>query len=1072
MKKIFLFTIYSYLFCLANLHAQMMVEKSKVYQDAVNWYSFDTDGTDSISDNNLKLHHVTVVSDAQRGKIAVINHVDTGYMEFTKPAISSEQFSITTWFYFESTYDDWWQTIFEFANDVNLNNFYFCPNFGSLGTVTEDKVNSKWESVGTNTFQTPLDKWVHLALTFDNGKVSIYADGVLAGTGTFTNTIAGLALNRFFIGANPFRLYRALDAKYDDFAVFNKVLNDQQVYAIAHDTLPTAPKVNPYVFETEDYIFDNWEKGTDGDVTYGYYSLTSGTFADENSALLYGTIKGGGQIALWARVKTDVTVKKPFWIKIDKEPWRESDSITPALNWTWVLLQRISSINSPGHLLRLAPAASNVKVDKFLATYNWDYDPNIDYSKTDNLLPSTPENFTIKGTNAYTSQLKWNSVPATDSIIGYDILDGDRVVAVITDTFVSPLFQASTEYNFSVRSKDQAGNLSARTGMVNITTKDIIFTADFNVKKQTIHHFGASDAWSVETIGLWPDAKRDSLVKVLFSSKFDSNGNPEGAALSNWRFRIGDGSRDQTPQGLSPGNWHKTTHCFLNADGSYNWDKQPGSVWFLKKAKEYGVPHYTGWTDSPPYFYTKSGYVFRITGVTSGYNLKSDKYDAYSEFLANVANHFESEGIHFDVISPVNEPQWSWDYKVGEGGQPGSSCSNMEMATLVKSIDKVFTANSVKSKILISEAGDINYLSGRNGEPAGDQITNFWNSSSTNYIGNLPSLSNYVSGHGYWTENTVVNTVTSRQNLLSKLQSTDPKLEYWQTEYSLLSDGYAKEKANMTPIDYSLFIARVMHYELTVANCTGWDWWSTFSRPWGEDHKYRFALINWYPNVDNVSCNDGTFELNKNLWTIGNFSHFVRPGYQRVGTTRNDFLTPEQSSDKQLISAYLSPNTDTAVFVVINYAEFDQQITLNYTNLSQGDSIEVFKPYVTSAFDNLKSYPEVDAKSMVTVKARSITTFVGAIKKKSVGINRANNRNNSACINVYPNPASKIINVEVKEGIGQKVDIFNVTGEKVATYDLTSNKTSIDISKFRPGCYYISVKNNNIVENKKLIISR
>lgn len=1075
MKNFFVYFVISCFVLIVHVNGQS-IDKALIYQDAESWYSFDTDGTDSIGINFLTSHHAKFEFDSVRGNVAVINHIDTGFFEFSQNPVIGEQFTIATWFYYGGTYKDQWQTIFEFVNDANLNNFYFSPDFGTIGVVSEDKTQSKWESVSAATYQTPVNQWVHLAMTFDGGKVVIYANGVAVGSGTITNTMTGLALNRFFIGADPLRLWRAMDAKFDDFAVWDKVLSQRQVYAIGHDTLAGPPTDPPYVFEAEDYVSGNWKKGTEGDTTYGYYSAIPDAAANADNSLLYGVITGQDQVFVWARVKTDVKIETPFWIQIDNDAWKTCDSILPSLSWKWVLLKGLTPLNGSRHILKIAPAISNLKVDKFLATYNWVYDPNKSYIKTDSIAPSISTNLSSSGTNEYTTLLKWNSSPVKDSIAGYDIMDGDKVIMSTIDTFASPALRSSAQYNFSVRAKDRAGNLSDETSVITFTTKDIVFTANFSFTNQKIHHFGASDAWSVETIGLWPSEKRDSLAKLLFSKKFDSNGNPEGAGLSNWRFRIGDGSRDQSPLGLSSSNWFKTTHCFLNPDGTYNWNKQAGSRWFLQKAKEYGVQHFTGWTDSPPYFLTKSGYVYRITNITSGYNLSSGNYTAYAEFLANVANHFEGEGIHFDVISPVNEPQWSWDYAAGQGGQPGSYCSNTELSNLVKSIDTVFKAENVKSKILISEAGDISYLYNNNSGSTDNQIYNFWDPSSSLFIGNLFSMSNFVSGHGYFSESTVQNAITSRQSLSSKLLLTNSNLEYWQTEYSLLSGGYL-EKPNMTPIDYSLFIARVIHYDLTVGNCTGWDWWTAFSRPWGEDHKYRFALINWYPNVDDTTCNDGTYGVTKNLWVLGNYSHFVQPDYRRISVLRSDLLSPAQSSNKQLISAYLSPESDTVVFVVVNYADFDQQIKLNFEKLPYSDSIVNFKTYVTSVSDNLKAYPEIDMINdslTVTVKARSVSTLVGSIKKSVVSdipITKIID-NNAVEVNVFPNPAKNITNVEVLNGSGKSVTLTDLSGKQIAVYNLLNGKVNIDTKDLKPGYYIVSVQLDRGIKNKKLVVIR
>jgi O-glycosyl hydrolase len=1073
MKKQFLYLAITYLAMVGYVNGQS-IDKSLIYKGASSWYSFDSDGADSIGSNVLKPYHVKFESDPVRGNVAVLNHVDTSFFEFTHNPISGEQFTVATWFYYGSTYKEQWQTIFEFVNDVNLNNFYFSPNIGTIGVVSENKTKSKWESVSAATYQTPVDQWLHLAMSFDGGNVIIYANGNVVGSGSTTNTMADLGLTRFFIGADKLRLWRAMDAKFDDFAVWNKVLTQTQIYAIANDTLAEPPKDAPYVFETEDYATNNWNKGTEGDTTYSYYSGTPDTLATADDALLYGVIKGQDQLFVWGRVKTDVKIKIPSWIKIDNDPWKTCDSILPTTHWKWVLLQSLTPSSGSRHILRIAPAISNLKIDKFLVTYNWSYDPNKDFIKKDFITPSMPVSLSISGTTEYTTLLKWHSVPVNDSIAAYDVMNGDNVLASTTDTFASPALQTSTQYIFSIRAKDKAGNVSAKSSTINITTKDLVFTANFSFTNQKIHHFGASDAWSVETLGLWPSAKRDSLAKVLFSEKFDSNGNPEGAGLSNWRFRIGDGSREQSPLGLNPGNWFKTTQCFLNPNGTYNWNKQAGSQWFLKKAKEYGVQHFTAWTDSPPYFMTKSGYVHRITNETSGYNLTPGNYSTYATFLANVANHFEGEGIHFDVISPVNEPQWSWDYAVGQGGQPGTYCSNTELSNLVKSIDTVFKAQSVKSKILITEAGDLSYLYTTKSSSTDNQIYNFWSPSSSLYIGNLVSLSNYVAGHGYDTETTVQNTITSRQNLNSKLILTNPNLQYWQTEYSLLSSGYL-EKPNMTPMDYSLFIARIIHYDLTLGNCTGWDWWTTFSRPWSEDHKYRFALINWYPNINDTTCNDGTFEVTKNLWVLSNFSHFIRQGYQRISVLRSDVLTPLQSSDKQLISAYVNPTSDTVVFVVINYADFSQQIKLNLKNLPYKDSIVNFKTYVTSVSDNLKAYPDIDMTNdalSATVKARSVSTFVGSIKKSVLTNIPSTKIINAVKVNISPNPASGIATVEVLNGKGQSVILSDLSGKQIAEYNLLNGKINIDTKGLKPGYYIVSIHLNSGIINKKLMVIR
>src|SRR6478609_3415782 len=53
---------------------------------------------------------------------------------------------------------------------------------------------------------------------------------------------------------------------------------------------------------------------------------------------------------------------------------------------------------------------------------------------------------------------------------------------------------------------------------------------------QTIDHFGASDAWSCQFVGNWPEKKKNSIADYLFSLDTLNDGGPKGIGLSMWRF--------------------------------------------------------------------------------------------------------------------------------------------------------------------------------------------------------------------------------------------------------------------------------------------------------------------------------------------------------------------------------------------------------------------------------------------------------------------------------------------------------------------------------------------------------
>jgi len=72
-------------------------------------------------------------------------------------------------------------------------------------------------------------------------------------------------------------------------------------------------------------------------------------------------------------------------------------------------------------------------------------------------------------------------------------------------------------------------------------------------------------------------------------------------------------------------------------------------------------------------------------------------------------------------------------------------------------------------------------------------------------------------------------------------------------------------------------------------------------------------------------------------------------------------------------------------------------------------------------------------------------------------------------ISVYPNPTNGLFNVN---GINDcKIEIMDISGREVYNSYTTSNNTSIDISDFDKGVYFVKiVKENEVVYNQKIIV--
>lgn len=500
--------------------------------------------------------------------------------------------------------------------------------------------------------------------------------------------------------------------------------------------------------------------------------------------------------------------------------------------------------------------------------------------------------------------------------------------------------------------------------------KDTVITVhiDLNKRAQTIDNIGSSGCWFSEGIGkYWPDQKREKIAELLFSRKFDSKGQPEGIGLSAWRFNIGAGTLEQ---GDSSGikDFRKRSDCFLNPDGTYDWNKQAGYRFFLQKAKDYGVETLIAFSNSPPVQFTKNGLGFK-TEKDYVSNLREDSYGDYAGFLAAVIKHFDQQGLHFDYVSPVNEPQWDWSRKYKEADQEGSPWRNEEIYKVTKALNSALDVSQLNSKILVTEAGMLNYLYGGSGA-ASRQIQNFFDPKSAMYMGNFKHVPKIIAGHSYFTESNDSVLLNTRSKLADTVRSFG--LKYWQSEYSMLADGFREgSKDRRSNMDCALFLSKVIHTDLTVGNATAWQFWNAYE-PGSAAFNTRYYLIALQPEA---GFKDGAFSVTKNLWALGHYSRFIRPGMTRVMIEKTSGNISADTEKNLMVSSYLDQHNNL-VLVGTNYGTTAIEIKLDIKNAKK--KYTSASRYLTTSADEVNMKPEVLKKyaGLILLPARSISTII------------------------------------------------------------------------------------------------
>jgi len=499
--------------------------------------------------------------------------------------------------------------------------------------------------------------------------------------------------------------------------------------------------------------------------------------------------------------------------------------------------------------------------------------------------------------------------------------------------------------------------------------QSVTFTIDPAHKAQTIDNIGASAAWFSEGIGkYWAADKKERMAELLFSKAFDKAGNPLGIGLSTFRFNIGGGTAEQgDSSGISSAV--KRVECFLSLDGTYNWNKQQGYLWFVKKAAAYGVENLIAFSNTPPVQFTKNGLGFK-TEKNYEANLREDKYGDYANFLATVLQHFDKEGLHFKYISPVNEPQWDWSNKFGQMNQEGSPWHNKDIYKITASLDSALSAKKLSTKILVTEAGILTALYEGNNH-ASKQIQSFYSPQSPYYIGKFKQLQAAIAGHSYFTDFGDTGIVTVRSRL--KDSAAKYKVPFWQSEYCMLGDGYKEgAKGKIPAIDCALFLSKVIYHDLAVGNASAWHLWNAWE-PGNADFDTRYYLLALKNNAANT---EGDFTITKNLWALGHYSRFIRPGMSRIVTGRSDGLNDIQTAKDIMLSAFT--NEKDIVVVAINYTNSAKPISLEIPGVNK---LKGLKHFVTTANpdDNMKALPLSSIKA-ITLQPRSINTFVLTVK--------------------------------------------------------------------------------------------
>ena len=388
----------------------------------------------------------------------------------------------------------------------------------------------------------------------------------------------------------------------------------------------------------------------------------------------------------------------------------------------------------------------------------------------------------------------------------------------------------------------------------------------------------------------------------------------KGAGLTIVRNIVGDGG---TIGGASP--------TIEPQEGVWDWTVDKDQIWLMLEAAKRGVTRFMSTVWSPPAW-------MKTNNNVVGGRLRPDKYLAYAEYLSMyIRGYKEHHGIDIYAISLANEPNGPHNY---------SSCrwSGQEFHDFLKFLIPVFERDKITAKVIVGEhsAWSENLVL----ESLADSVT--------------AARVDIVGVHAYHTvDKDPFPPIAQRSGPL--VESLAAKKKIWQTEVSNL-------RANYPDLRDGLYWAKVLHTHVAENGANAWlYWWAVSSPSTGQ-------------GMTHLDTKSKTYTVDKRLYTMGNYSRFVRPGYFRIA------MNSELMSGV-LTSAYKSEQENKLVVVVINENTIARKIELSLAGMDAKSAV----PYRTSLTENLVNLQEIritDNMLKATLAPASVTTFVVEVTPK------------------------------------------------------------------------------------------
>ncbi|MFF2446960.1 glycoside hydrolase [Neobacillus sp. NPDC058068] len=492
---------------------------------------------------------------------------------------------------------------------------------------------------------------------------------------------------------------------------------------------------------------------------------------------------------------------------------------------------------------------------------------------------------------------------------------------------------------------------SAVEGTAEVNSNLESIKLDPSYQHEPFDGWGTALVWFGNITGGWPDELRNQLADDLFGK--------DGLNFNIARYNIGGGDAPETTPymrkgGAVPGYWNRPAEFSPpegNTDGwkepenwwnpanpnHWNWDADANQRWWLDAAKARGADTFEAFSNSAPYFMTRSGYV---SGNWNSWddNLKADQFENFAAYLTTVVDHLQKDlDIEFKTLSPTNEPNTG--YWRAKGRQEGSNWSPASQAKIINEVKKQLDEKQLSTVVSAMD------------ETHPQRFRENWEQYNAETRANIGQLN----VHTYWPEQQI--------SVRDIAKSSEKRL--WMSEVDLSPGSMGQ---NHTDIRTGLGLSERITSDIQKLEPEAWVLWQAIEDEVNMDPKHENA--NWgliQVDFDPKDFSNVKIYKNKKYYAMGNYSKFIRPGSQVINSNNSSTLAAINKEDESVVIVYTNNTTEEKAL------NFD----LSGFGTVQNEAKAV--PYVTSSTDNLAKKDAIkisNKKLSATVKPQSITTFV------------------------------------------------------------------------------------------------